>query len=231
MRRDPGWRERRRGGEGFDYRVREQIHFMGEQPIDRLVIPPRLSIACLMLPSAWKEPLRRGITNTLTGTYGGAMKAISEGTLALAVVVAVFAGTACASRPTGYVDANGTFNAPYGYSVTPMGDDEFSVLVRANSVTPSERVAQIALLRAAHLTLEKGGNQFNIIHSESLVHQYQTVESVVVFGGLIPVGTSTAEDKLAALVIHVSIAGAAPVAPDALDAHQVVANLGARLQH
>jgi hypothetical protein len=158
------------------------------------------------------------------------MKAILQGIMALAIFAAIFAGAGCASRPTGYVDASGTFNAPYGYSVTPMDDDEFSILVRANSVTSNERVAQIALLRAAQLTLEKGGNQFSIIHSEGLVHRYQTVESVIVFGGLIPVATGTAEDKLAALVIHVSYARSVPVPPDSIDARQVVTDLGAMLQ-
>jgi hypothetical protein len=162
---------------------------------------------------------------------GGAMNAISGGILALAAGVAVFAGAACATNPTGYVDAGGKHNRPYGYSVTAMGADEYSILVRANSVTPDERVAQIALLRAAHLTVEKGGNQFNIIHSASLVNRYQTLIMVSVYGGLIPVGTSADEDKLAALVIHVSLPGATPVAPDAIDAHQVVADLGGRLQH
>jgi hypothetical protein len=161
---------------------------------------------------------------------GGAMKAIIQG-MALATFAAVFAGAGCASRPTGYVDASGTFNAPYGYSVTPMDDDEFSILVRANSVTSNERVAQMALLRAAHLTLEKGGNQFNIIHSEGLAHRYQTVVSVIVFGGLIPIATSTAEDKLAALVIHVSSARSTPVPPNSIDARRVAADLGAILEH
>jgi hypothetical protein len=145
--------------------------------------------------------------------------------LGLALVLA-----GCAARPTGYVDTSGAFNGPYGYSTTSMGRDEYSILVRANSVTPDERVAQIALLRAAHLTIEKGGNRFNIIHSESVVYQYQRIKSVGVFGAVIPVGTVSDEDKLAALVIHVSLPGTTPVAPDAIDAQQVVADLSSKLQ-
>lgn len=190
-----------------------------------------MSSRCLYVPILAYSVRVPGCDGAVTNHQGRAMDAIPGRIQALAVVIALLAGTACATRPTGYVDAGGTFAAPYGYGVTDMGGDEFSILLRANSATPSERVAQIVLLRAAHLTLEKGGDQFNIIHSESLVHQYQTVESVVIFGGLIPVAAGTGEDKLAALVIHVTVAGAASVAPDALDARQVVADLGARLQH
>jgi hypothetical protein len=136
----------------------------------------------------------------------------------------------CAARPTGYVDASGTFSGPYGYSTTSMGRDEYSILVRANSVTPDERVAQIALLRAAHLTVEKGGNRFNIIHSESLGYQYQSINSVAIGGVLIPVSTSPSENKLAALVIHVAMPGTTSVVPDTIDAQQVVADLSAKLQ-
>jgi hypothetical protein len=136
----------------------------------------------------------------------------------------------CVARPTGYVDANTLLHAPYGFSVTPMGGDEYSILVRANSVTPTERVAEIALLRAAHLTIEKGGNRFSIIHSESLTYHYQRLNSVPIGGVFIPVSTSPSADKLAALVIHVSLPGATPVAPDAIDAERVVADLSSKLK-
>jgi hypothetical protein len=65
----------------------------------------------------------------------------------------------CAMRPTGYVAAKGSYST-YGYSDSAEGGDDYSVLVKANSATSDERVAQLVLLRAAHLTLEKGGNRF-----------------------------------------------------------------------
>lgn len=146
--------------------------------------------------------------------------------IALGLSLAV---SACAARPTGYVDASGSFSGPYGYSTTPMGRDEYSILVRANSITPDDRVAQIALLRAAHLTIETGGNWFNIIHSEALKYQYQTVNSVPVRGVFIPVSTSTSSDKLTTLIVHVSLPGDTPAAPDAVDAQQVVTDLRVKL--
>jgi hypothetical protein len=135
----------------------------------------------------------------------------------------------CAVRPTGYVDAHTAFGPSYGFSIASMGDNEYSILVRANSVTPDERVAQIALLRAAHLTIEKGADRFNIIHSKSLTYRYQSLNSVAVRGVLIPVSTNPSEHKLAALVIHVSQPGTIPVAPNAIDAPLVVADLTDKL--
>ena len=138
--------------------------------------------------------------------------------------------TGCAAHPTGYVEASGLFNAPYGFSVSAMGRDEYSILVRANAVTATDRVAEIALLRAANLTIEKGGNQFIIIHSQSLSYPYQSVNAVVFKGVYVPVGIYSSEDKLAALVIHIVLPGSTSAAPDAIDAREVVAKLGTKLQ-
>ena len=70
-------------------------------------------------------------------------------------------------RPTGYVAAKGGIS-PSGYSDSAEGAGDYSILVKANPATSNERVAQLVLLRAAHLTLEKGANRFIVIHSQNL---------------------------------------------------------------
>jgi hypothetical protein len=146
------------------------------------------------------------------------------------VVLTLLVVSGCASRPTGYIDAAGNFNAPYGYTVTRMGDEDYSILVRANEATPSQRVAQIALLRAANLTLEKGGTQFAIIHSEGLVFPYQNLVSVAAGGAFIPVGSVGRHDKLAVLIIHVYREDGAAQDAHVIGAPQVVTDLTAAMK-
>jgi hypothetical protein len=109
----------------------------------------------------------------------------------------------CALQPTGYVDAASVHHAPYGYRFTALGGDDYSVFVRANVATARDRVAKIALLRAAHLTLEQGGDRFALIHADGMSYRYTTLNSVVVGGALLPVGTAAGENELAALVVHI----------------------------
>lgn len=136
----------------------------------------------------------------------------------------------CATGPTGYVAANSSY-ATYGYSDSAEGGDDYSILVKANSATSDERVAQLALLRAAHLTLEKGGNRFQIIHSKALQAQTDITTALPLgIGGFIPITVGSDQNKLAALVIHVMRPDATPVGPEAIDAQRVVTDLGAKLQ-
>src|SRR5208282_5614330 len=85
-------------------------------------------------------------------TYGAAMR---RAVVACFLLIAI----GCAMRPTGYVAARGSW-ATYGYSDGAEGGDDYSILVKANAATSDEQVAQLVLLRAAHLTLEKGGKRF-----------------------------------------------------------------------
>jgi hypothetical protein len=135
----------------------------------------------------------------------------------------------CALRPTGYVAASYR-NSNYGYSDNSEGSDDYSILVKGNEATSAERVAQLALLRAAYLTLEKGGNRFTIIHSESLAAQFDRLTAFPLWGVSIPVSTGTSESKIAALVIHVLHPDTAPAAPGVLDAQMIVADLSAKVQ-
>jgi hypothetical protein len=136
----------------------------------------------------------------------------------------------CAAGPTGYVAANSSY-ATYGYSDSAEGGDDYSVLVKANSATSDERVAQLALLRAAHLTLEKGGNRFQIIHSKNLQAQTDRIAALPLGGGgFIPITVGSDENKLAALIIHVLRPDATPAGPEIIDARRVVADLSPKLQ-
>lgn len=135
----------------------------------------------------------------------------------------------CALRPTGYVAA-GSYST-YGYSDSAEGGDDYSILVKANPATSDERVAQLVLLRAAHLTLEKGGHRFEIIHSQNLEAQSERLAPLYLGGGVIPISVGTDENKLAALVIHILRPGATPGGgPEAMDAQRVVTDLGGELQ-
>jgi len=134
-------------------------------------------------------------------------------------------------RPTGYVVAKGSYST-YGYSDSAEGGDDYSILVKANSSTSDERVAQLVLLRAAHLTLEKGANRFIVIHSQNLTAPFERMAAIPVGGGLlIPVSVGTDENKLAALVIHVLRPDAASAGPESIDAQRVVTELSAQFEH
>ncbi len=136
----------------------------------------------------------------------------------------------CAMRPTGYVAANSSY-ATYGYSDSAEGGDDYSILVKANSATSDERVAQLVLLRAAHLTLERGGNRFEIIHSKNLLAQTDRLTALPlgIGGTFVPIKVGSDENKLAALIIHVLRPDATPAGPEAIDAQRVVADLSAKL--
>jgi hypothetical protein len=137
--------------------------------------------------------------------------------------------TGCATRPTGYVAAKGSYST-YGYSDSAEGGDDYSILVKANSATSDERVAQLVLLRAAHLTLEKGANRFIIIHSQNRTAPFERIAAIYIGGGAIPVSVGTDENKLAALVIHVLPPDATPAVPESIDAQRVVTELSAKLE-
>jgi hypothetical protein len=135
----------------------------------------------------------------------------------------------CATGPTGYVAAHGSY-ATYGYSDSAEGGDDYSILVKANAATSNERVAQLVLLRAAHLTLERGGNRFEIIHSKNLLAQTDRIVPLPLPDGVfVPIKVGSDENKLAALIIHVLRPDAPAVGPEAIDAQRVVADLSAKL--
>jgi hypothetical protein len=134
-------------------------------------------------------------------------------------------------RPTGYVAAKGSY-ATYGYSDSAEGGGDYSILVKANPATSNERVAQLVLLRAAHLTLENGANRFIVVHSQNLTAAAERRAAIYVGGGVfIPVSVGTDENKLAALVIHLLPRDATAAGSESIDAQRVVTELSAKLEH
>jgi hypothetical protein len=141
------------------------------------------------------------------------------------VLCLLLVATACATRPTGYVAAYRSYST-YGYSDNAEGGGDYSILVKANPATSDERVAQLVMLRAAHLTLEKGANRFVVIHSQILCAPSERLAAIY----NIRVSVGTDENKLAALVIHVLGPDATPAAPESIDAQRVVTELSAKLE-
>jgi hypothetical protein len=59
-----------------------------------------------------------------------------------------------------------------GYSETVLAPDTFRVNFRGNGFTSSERAQDLALLRAAELTLERGFTRFVIVGEENVSTEY-----------------------------------------------------------
>jgi hypothetical protein len=114
----------------------------------------------------------------------GALRVLVGSTIILSIV-----GLAGCARPTGYVKANSLFSSTaYGYSDKRINGDEFSIVVLGNSRTSEARVAEIALLRAAHLTKEDGRTHFVIMKQKAV-----TTEAAVLHQFVYPmvIGTGT----------------------------------------
>ncbi len=83
-----------------------------------------------------------------------------RGTL-LFVALAVLSG--CATQ-TPYQPAEK--RGAVGYTETKLTDNRYRVTFTGNSLTPSETVKDYALLRAAELTLQHGGDWFEIANND-----------------------------------------------------------------
>lgn len=150
---------------------------------------------------------------------------------AVAVALALLA-TACtrpADRPTAYSKADTVWTGQYGYSDKAIGGGEFSVAFTASHKTGRERTAELALLRAAHLTREQGSTHFVVV-SRKMV---ESERSAVIIGGIplpggvlmVPIGENLHKEPTAALVIRVVQPDAA-VPAEALAADDVIRRLG-----
>jgi hypothetical protein len=159
------------------------------------------------------------------------------------VAGALFAGlTACAAPsvgPTGYAKADADRGASYGYRDKEIGDGEFSIVATGNRVTGKERVAEIALLRAARIAEERGRTHFLILNQKSERLQNTQTQNVVIFFpafagfpaavGAIPVGERTTMEPMTVLLIRLLPAeGEHP--SDAVSAAQVIEHLASKLQ-
>src|SRR5262245_26004202 len=77
----------------------------------------------------------------------------------LVSIVMAIAATACATAPTPYAPAARA--GGYGYSDTPIENDRYRVTFRTSSGGYS-RASDMALLRAADLTLQRGYDWFAV---------------------------------------------------------------------
>lgn len=157
----------------------------------------------------------------------------SSGFTSSLLTVFLVACTSLTPQPTGYVKADPLWASRYGYSDKPIGGDEFSVVATGNSLTLKERVAEIALLRAAHLTQEQGKTHFVLLKDKT---QTLSAEAPILLNlslsgatALVPIGTRTSQETTAILLIRV-LPLAASYPPDAIDAVQTIAGFAQRLE-
>jgi hypothetical protein len=158
------------------------------------------------------------------------MPAISKMASALVAAALVLCLAAC---ETSY--AKRETYGPYGYTDKKIGDDEFSVVANGNKFTSQQRVADMALLRAAHLTLEQGRTHFVIIKQETQsvsVRRTMMVPFPIGAGGMpvwLPVGEREEGEPRCYILIRLVPKGTSPP-PDAIDAAGVLADLGKELE-
>jgi len=152
------------------------------------------------------------------------------------IIVLIILGLVGCARPTGYTKASsiwGTVEKGYGYRDKRINGDEFSIVVLGNPSTSEARVAEIALLRAAHLAKEEGRTHFVIIKQKAETAGRAVTTSIPLFvaGVLVavPVGERTTQEPMAILLIRLLPLQAA-YPPDALIAAEVIEQLAKHLE-
>lgn len=160
----------------------------------------------------------------------------------LAVGILAAGLLACAAPgagPTGYVKADADRGASYGYRDKEMGDDEFSIVATGNRLTAKERVAEIALLRAARIAEERGRAHFLILNQKSERLRNTQTQNVVLFFpafagfpptvGAIPVGERTTMEPMTVLLIRLlPLKEEHP--KEAISAAQIIQHLASKFQ-
>lgn len=151
-------------------------------------------------------------------------------------ILILLAAAACSpihGGPTGYRPIDPLWGNDYGYRDKQIGADEFSVFAVGNPGSPAERVAEIALLRAAHLTLEHDRSHFLVVQRKAKAVTREALVTVpVVLPGVflpVPVAAQSAEEQVAILIVRLLPEDAA-MTPEALDASAIVSHLSARLE-
>lgn len=150
------------------------------------------------------------------------------------IIILIILGLAGCARPTGYTKAGSflTGTTSYGYKDKRINGDEFSIVVLGNTLTSKARAAEIALLRAAHLTKEQGRTHFVIIKQKTETTEKAVTISIPLFvGGVpvsVPVGERTTKEPMAILLIRLlPLQPAYP--PDALNAAEVIEQIAKHL--
>ncbi len=135
------------------------------------------------------------------------------------------------SGPTGYVESASFLGGQYGYTDKNIGDDEYAITVTGNPQTSMERIADVALLRAAHLADEQKRARFVILNKSS--QQLQGYQIITIPIGppvfFLPVSETPKQEPHAVLIIRL-LPNDQPLQADAIDAARVIAELGPRLQ-
>jgi len=152
------------------------------------------------------------------------------------IIILIILGLVGCARPTGYTKSASPFFTGakgYGYSDKRISDDEFSIVVLGNPLTSKARVAEIALLRAAHITKEQGRTHFVIIKQKVETTEKAVPISIPLFiGGVlvpVPVDEKTNREPLAILLIRLlPLESAYP--QDALNVADVIEQLTKYLQ-
>jgi hypothetical protein len=164
-----------------------------------------------------------------------ALRVIIGSTIMLSIL-----GLAGCAGPTGYVKASSRVlsSSRYGYSDKRISDDEFSIVVLGNSRTSEARAAEIALLRAAHLTKEEGRTHFVIMKQKAVATEatvlHEFVYPMVIGTGIIlpvsvPVGEHTTNEPMAILLIRL-LPVQPTYSPEALSAAEVIEHVTKQLE-
>ena len=146
------------------------------------------------------------------------------------IILIIFALVGCA-QPTGYIKASSPWTG-YGYRDKRINGDEFSIVVLGNKFTSKTRVAEMALLRAAHLTKEQGRTHFVIIKQKTEATEIAVLPiSFSLVGVLVSVavGEQTNKEPMAILLIRL-LPLQPPYSPDALNAAEVLEQLAKYLE-
>ncbi len=147
---------------------------------------------------------------------------------AVPAVLMLLAAAGCSS-PTGYTESGPTWSSPYGYSDKRIGPDEYSVVVIGNPATSRERAAEIALLRASDLTLERGRTHFTVLHRLSEKRDAEVLITLPAAPyAVVPVASSATKEPTAILVFRLLPAGEESPR-EAVDAARIVQRLGESL--
>lgn len=143
---------------------------------------------------------------------------------AVALTVAII--LAGCDQPTGYRAQEDVRGIRFsGYTDQKVGENEHSIVAVGNTSTTKERTAQIALLRAARLTLEQGHQRFVIIHGTSSRQRIGTAHMVAIPGSAVPIVVSLGSwDKPTAILI-IKTLNDEEAPPDAFDAKAIEAAL------
>ncbi len=144
---------------------------------------------------------------------------------AVALIAAiVLAGCA---QPTGYRVQENFFGGARtdGYTDQIVGENEHSIVAVGNIRTTKERAAQLALLRAARLTLEQGHQRFVIIHGTSTLQRIGTAHTIAISGIVVPIVVRLNSNGRPTAILIIRLMSDDEAPPDALGAKAIEAAL------